>query len=214
MPLIRREEDATWPTQERRENARDREGLIEQLADERPVARRRAARELAGDDGAVDALCDALERETDEGCRHAQLTAMLMCAGQRVHERLLPLLRSEDAGLRNGAIEVLQDMPRLAGEYMDNLLADPDSDVRIFAVNILASLAHERVGEWLQQVLRNDDHVNVCAAAVDVLAEVGDADSLAALESVKDRFREEPFMRFAVETAERRISGGDDDGGR
>ena len=58
--------------------------------------------------------------------------------------------------LRNGAIEVLQDMPRLAGEYMDNLLSDPDSDVRIFAVNILASLAHERVTAWLQQVLPQD----------------------------------------------------------
>lgn len=214
MPLIRRQEDANQPAEERREKARDREGLIQQLADARAVARRRAARELAGDETAVDALCDALECETDEGCRHAQLTAMLMCGGNRVHERLLPLLRSEDAGLRNGAIEVLQDMPRLAGEYMDNLLADPDSDVRIFAVNILASLADERVTAWLHQVLRHDRHVNVCAAAVDVLAEVGDTDSLPALASVKERFPGEPFIRFAVETAERRITGGDDDGGR
>ncbi|SEO56596.1 HEAT repeat domain-containing protein [Aquisalimonas asiatica] len=213
MPLIRRDDPDATPAEERRQASRDRDGLIAQLDDRRPVARRRASRELAGDQGAVDALCDALEREQDEGCRHAMLTALLVSGGQRVQERLLPLLRSEDAGLRNGAIEVLQGMPKLAAGYMDELLADSDSDVRIFAVNILESLRHERVPEWLRGVLERDGHVNVCAAAVDVLAEVGDDDCLAALRQLPGRFPGEPFIAFAVRTAERRITGeegGDD----
>lgn len=214
MPLIRREEDNVAPEGERRSNPRDRDGLIAQLEDERPVARRRASRELAGDASAVDALCDALERESDEGCRHAMLTALLVSGGRRVQERLLPLLRSEDAGLRNGAIEVLQGMPKLAASYMDRLLADSDSDVRIFAVNILESLRHERVPEWLRGVLERDGHVNVCAAAVDVLAEVGDHDCLDALGQLPERFPDEPFIDFAVRTAQRRIVGEEGGDGR
>ncbi|MFV8833641.1 HEAT repeat domain-containing protein [Aquisalimonas sp.] len=214
MPLIRRDDAAPAPGQERREIPRDREGLIAQLDDKRPVARRRASRELAGDAGAVDALCDALEREQDEGCRHAMLTALLVTGGQRVQERLLPLLRSEDAALRNGAIEVLQGMPKLAAGYMDELLADPDSDVRIFAVNILESLRHERVPDWLRGVLERDDHVNVCAAAVDVLTEVGDDHCLDALRQLPARFPGEPFIAFAVRTAERRITGEERGDGR
>ncbi len=209
MPLIRRDEDTIWPNQERRDNPRDLAGLLEQLRDSRPTARRRSARELAGETDAVDALADALEREHDEGCRHAMLTALLVTGGERVMERLLPLLRSEDAGLRNGAIEILQEMPRLAGHYMDELLRDPDSDVRIFAVNILESLRHERVLEWLHGVLEAEEHVNVCAAAVDVLAEAGDADSLPVLRRVVQRFPDEPFIAFAVRMASRRIDPGE-----
>ncbi len=207
MPLVRRDADDNLPGEERRENQRDRAGLLEQLQDPRPAARRRAAREIAGDATAMDAICNALEIETDAGSRHAMLTALLVTGGERAKARLLQLLRSEDAGLRNGAIEVLQGMPGLAGEYMDGLLSDPDSDVRIFAVNILESLRHQRVPEWLQQVLQNDDHVNVCAAAVDVLTEAGGPECLPALEALPQRFPDEPFVDFAVRTAVRRIQG-------
>ena len=214
MPLVRRDDHDGEPREERRENQREGAGLLEQLQDTRAVARRRAARELAGDAAAVDAICNALEVETDAGCRHAMLTALLVTGGERAKARLLQLLRSEDAGLRNGAIEVLQGMPGLAGEYMDGLLADPDSDVRIFSVNILESLCHDRVPEWLMQVLHNDDHVNVCAAAVDVLTEVGGPECLLALEALPYRFPDEPFVDFAVRTAVRRIRGTEADDGR
>ena len=214
MPLVRRDDDDTGPGEERREQRRDLEGLLEQLRDPRPVARRRAAREIAGNEAAVDAICDALEAETDTACRHAMLTALLVTGGGQAKARLLELLRSEDAGLRNGAIEVLQAMPGLAGEYMDDLLADPDSDVRIFAVNILESLCHDRVPEWLRHVLERDDHVNVCAAAVDVLTEVGGPECLPSLVALPQRFPEEPFVEFAVRTALRRIHGPEDDHGQ
>ena len=214
MPLIRRDPDNTQPDGERRDAPRDLEGLLAQLHDERPIARRRAARELAGEAAAVTALSDALERETDDGCRHALLTSLLVCGGPEVQQRLLPLLRSEDAGLRNGVIEVLQGMPQLAGRYMDDLLSDPDSDVRIFAVNIMESLRHDRVPEWLRGVLERDEHVNVCAAAVDVLTEVGEADCLPALESLPQRFPGEPFIEFAAGVAARRIRGEEGANGR
>jgi len=68
-------------------------------------------------------------------------------------------------------------------------LADPDPDVRIFAVNILESLRHAEVENWLIQVLSEDTHVNVCATAIDLCSEVGTAAAIPALELVKRRFR-------------------------
>jgi len=90
---------------------------------------------------------------------------------------------------------------------MRDLLADDDSDVRIFAVNILAALRHQRAPEWLAEVIRSDSHVNVCAAAVDGLIEVGGADVIPDLEALERRFADIPFMRFAIETAIGRIRG-------
>jgi hypothetical protein len=90
---------------------------------------------------------------------------------------------------------------------LQELLADDDSDVRIFAVNILAALRHTNAPAWLAEVVRSDPHVNVCAAAVDGLAEVGGPEALADLEDLRDRFSGNAFMEFAIDAAMRRIRG-------
>jgi hypothetical protein len=56
-------------------------------------------------------------------------------------------------------------------------------------------------------VLEEESHVNVCAAAVDVLTDVGDEEAVPALLALKRRFADEPFMTFAVDMAVRRIGG-------
>jgi HEAT repeat protein len=87
------------------------------------------------------------------------------------------------------------------------MLADPDSDVRIFAINVLAALPHPMVPKWLRHVVTTDPHVNVCAEALDALAEVGEPDAIPALEALGDRFRDVAFIQFAVDAAVRRIRG-------
>ena len=52
-----------------------------------------------------------------------------------------------------------------------------------------------------------DPHVNVCAAAVDGLTEVGGPDALPDLEDLRDRFAGNAFMEFAIDAASRRIRG-------
>jgi HEAT repeat protein len=89
---------------------------------------------------------------------------------------------------------------------MLELLADADPDVRIFAVNVLESLCHPDVETWLIQVICRDDHVNVCATAVDLLGEVGSADAIQPLEQLKSRFSDEPYIQFAADLALRRIN--------
>jgi hypothetical protein len=58
--------------------------------------------------------------------------------------------------------------------------------VRIFAVNILESLRHPQVEEWLIEVIEGDPHLNVCGTAVDLLGETGSPGaSMAALATLK-----------------------------
>ena len=49
--------------------------------------------------------------------------------------------------------------------------------------------------------------VNVCAEALDALAEVGEPDVIPALETFADRFPDVAFIQFAVDAAVRRIRG-------
>lgn len=88
---------------------------------------------------------------------------------------------------------------------IEMLLDDPDSDIRIFAVNIVHSLRSPRAPDIALKVIEADTHVNVCAAAVDVLAEIGRPDMADALRAVAIRFPDQPFLAFAVRAALKRI---------
>ena len=137
--------------------------------------------------------------------REALFNSLGHLASDAAVQALLPLLRTEDAGLRNGAIEALAAMPQHVAPCMDRLLLDPDPDVRIFTVNLMGELRHADVPRWLQQVLRHESHINVVAAALEVLAEVGSASDLPALRSVRERFGDDAFIQFATDIAVSRI---------
>ncbi len=124
-----------------------------------------------------------------------------MQATPAVVEGLLPLLACEQAVIRIGVIEVLQQIPDLVGPHVAVLLGNDSPDVRIFTINILESLRHPGVVSWLIGVLQTDPHVNVCATAIDLLGEVGDHSAIAALRAVKARFPNEPFIQFSADVA-------------
>ena len=190
---------------EPRDFARDTHGLLEQLARGDATQRRWAARDLGGCDDAVPALAAHLACEADASVREAVFTSLKQIASPAVADGLLPLLRSEDAGLRNGAIEVLAGLPAVVAPRIDALLADADPDVRIFAVNLLADLPHAGVPDWLERVLRHELHVNVVGAALDVAAEVAGPALAEALSLVPGRFQDEPYIAFAALLALQRI---------
>jgi HEAT repeat protein len=152
-------------------------------------------------------MCGRLEGERDASVRSVIFTSLIKLKTRTVVELLAPYLRSEDAALRNAVVEALQEMPEDIEPFMDSLLSDPDSDVRISAVTILGALAHPRVPEWLSQVIQSDPHINVCAAALDCLAEAGDEEAVPLLEGLAHRFPDEPYINFAVAAAIRRIKG-------
>jgi len=192
-------------TGEHRHNKRDYDGLVEELGSSNPAERRWAARDLVDYPKAVEVLLATLPNEPEHPVREAIFDSLQHIGGETVVSGLIPLLRVEDAELRNGAIEVLQSMPEGVALHIIELLNDQDSDVRIFAVDILQVLAHPQTPEWLLSVLKDETHVNVVATAVDRLAEVGTLEMLPELEAIKQRFPEEAYIAFAVNTAIRRI---------
>jgi hypothetical protein len=59
----------------------------------------------------------------------------------------------------------------------------------------------------LCDLIEHEPHPNVCAAAIEVLAEVGTPEALPVLERCSLRFASTPFLPFAISLAIARISG-------
>ncbi len=207
MALIK-SNPAAGAEQEERQRERDQAGLLEQLNDPDAESRRWAARDLADHPGSSVALVDRLRCEDDTSVREIILTSLVLLGDSAAIDGLVTCMRSEDAALRNEAIEAMKQLPAAVSPIMLGLLADEDSDMRIFAVNILESLRHPEVEAWLSQVIENDAHVNVCATAVDLLGEVGSRAVLEPLLRLKARFAKEPYIQFAADLAIKRILEG------
>lgn len=184
---------------------RDLTGLVAQLGDADASTRRWAARDLAAHPEAAEAVCTRLTEEPDSSVRAVLFTTATQLGGMAVVQGMIHLLRSEDAALRNGAIEVLASLPGAVAPKIDSLLHDPDSDVRIFTVNLLGDLRHPKVPQWLSQVLMQEPEINVVGAALEVLAEVGVPDTLPALRAARSRFADEAYIGFSVDLAIQRI---------
>jgi HEAT repeat protein len=184
---------------------RDYAGLANQLNDADPQVRRWAARDLLDYPEASAELLARLQCETEISVREIILTSLTRIGGPIAVAGLVDWLRSEDAQMRNEAIEAMKVLPDEVAPIMGDLLADEDSDVRIMAVNILESLQHPKVEEWLIDVINRDTVVNVCGTAVDLLGEIGSSAAVDALQCLKQRYAGEPYIQFAADLALKRI---------
>jgi len=204
MALVRKQ-PATPAPEHSRSRARDLPGLIAQLEDPNPTARRWAARDLREHPEASAALVGRLSQEADVSVRAVLLSTLTHLGVRAAVGGLVDALRSQDAAQRNEAIEAMKQLPREVGPIMGTLLSDPNADVRIFAVNILESLRHPEVEGWLLTVIEKDPHLNVCATAVDLLGEVGSPAAREPLRRLKARYRDEPYIQFAADLALKRL---------
>lgn len=202
---LKKSQDLPITSQDERRLARDLAGLLTALADSDPLARRWAARDLAQHPDAASALVERLSVESEPSVTQVILTSLTLIGDETAVAGLSECLRSEDAMLRNAAIEAMKQLPDEVAPWMGRLLEDPDPDVRIFAVDVLESLRHPQVEEWLIRVITQDAHVNVCATAVDLLGEVGSERAKPALLALKQRFAAEPYIQFAADLALKRI---------
>ena len=166
---------------------------------------RRAAVRLAARLGEAEVLARHLEDESDAGLRETILTSLVRIGGVKAARPLLKTLRSEDALLRNAVIETLQSMGETVAAEIETLLDDENPDLRIYGVYIIQAMRSPRVPDIALRVAATDSHVNVCAAAVDVLAEVGRREMAEELRAVANRFPDQPFLGFAVRAAIKRI---------
>jgi HEAT repeat protein len=207
--LIKRGEEKVIKIEERerRKVQRNFEGLVTQLSSENPKERRWAARDLADYKEASSYLVEQLMKEKDIAVREIIISSLLAIGDEIAIAGLINCLKSDDAHLRNSAIEALKQVSEKVSPYIEKLLQDREPDVRIFAVNILESLRHPNVVKWLIEVIEKDENVNVCATALDLLAEVGTEEAIPAIKKVKERFKNEPYIQFASDIALKRISG-------
>lgn len=205
MGLVKSSKEPAWDGVDRRAKRRDCPGLLKQLQAESASERCWAARDLAVCPKTSAALCERLAVETCPHARQVFLTSLVQHNNEAAVSGLLQLLRSADAALRNGVVQALQQMPELVAPRMEALLADADADVRIFAIKVLESLPHSHTPHWLRGVIERDEHVNVCATAVDLLVEIGDRSVITALKQLPARFPQQPFIEFAVQFAVHRI---------
>jgi HEAT repeat protein len=176
-----------------------------QVEHDDPVLRRAAARALTGVPGSTIVLLQALAGETEREVQSALLAALAMDTSAPAVAGLAECLRSEDAWLRNAAIDLLRAVPERSAPVVQALLGDDDRDVRILAIGILDALDPARAEGWLLDLLACETDVNVCGAALEVLAQVGTPASKDAVARLAARFAAEPFIGFACTLVQRRI---------
>ena len=200
MPLIRRPAQAAGPPKPTAAEVLTRLGSAS--ADERWAAARAAAE--VPDSAA--ALAAALPQESDARVREAMFTSLTRIGTRDSIAGMLPLLRSDNAALRTGALDAMGSSVIATRELLPQLLKDPDVDVRILSCELARSLPSEDASRILAALLAAETEVNVCAAAIEVLAEVGNQTALPALAQCAQRFSQTPFLTFAIQLATDRIT--------
>jgi HEAT repeat protein len=199
MPLIRRE------TPNSTAKSVDRAALAAALTkgtdDERWAAARSAGESVEG----LSILKDALSREASPRVREAIFTSLARIRTPESAQAVLQYLGSDDANLRAGALDALRAMPAATAPHLPRVLKDGDPDVRLLACELMRNQAPEDVSRLLGDLLATESQANVCAAAVEVLAEVGRPELLPRLAACAARFPDDPFLAFAVRVASDRI---------
>jgi hypothetical protein len=201
MPLVRKSPGDVPQETPRRAAAE----VLQELSSASEEVRWNAARAAAGVEDGARALAAALRVESVPRVREAMFTSLARMGDAAGVAAVLPLLRSDDAKLRAGALDALKVMIRGAQDLLPPLLEDADVDVRVLSCELARALPGEAATSLLCHVLRREQDLNVCAAAVDVLAEVGQPDALPALAECGARFGDAPFLAFAIQVAADRI---------
>jgi len=162
-----------------------------------------AAMDLSGfpRDDVVGFLAKRLVEEESLPVREAIVSTLIVIGTEAVVRRCAELLHSEDAYLRNSAIEVLQRLQHTSLEVVRECLRDTDPDVRLFAVNVLGELQDKEAVELLRRVVEKDEDINVVAMAVEYLGEMGlRSEDREVVRKALERFSD-PFLEYAVEVA-------------
>ncbi|RFU44505.1 HEAT repeat domain-containing protein [Paraburkholderia sp. DHOC27] len=199
MPLIRKSSTPPIPFPSGESD------VLRALTEGQTEERWHAARAAGDVAGGAKALGAALLFERDARIREAILTSLTRMASPDAVEAVLPLMRAESAALRTGAMDALRAMKQAAWPYLPQLLADSDADVRLLACEITRTLPGEEATTLLCSLIERESEVNVCASAIEVLAEVGTPEALPALERCAERFQGQRFLEFSIKVTGHRI---------
>jgi hypothetical protein len=202
MPLIRKPPSAAPGTAA---PALDAAAVVDALAHGGDDERWAAARAAADFPAAIPALADALAREKSPTVRQALFSALARIATPQSVEMALPFLRSDDALIRTEASDALLAMKEVAWPFVPALLKDQDASVRIQACVLVRDMPSQVAASLCCELLDSEPDPNVCAAAAETLAEIGESSALPALMRCADRFHATPFLEFSIRIAIERV---------
>jgi HEAT repeat protein len=200
MPLVRK------PTGQAPGPVADASSVLANLVSGGPDERWAAARAAADVPGAVMALAAALRNEGDPRVRDAMFSSLARIGTSESADLLISFLRSDGANLRAGALDALRIMIARMPGLLPRLLGDHDVDIRILSCELARALPSPDATTVLCTLLAGEHEANVCAAAIDVLTEVGEPAALPVLTACAQRFSDNQFLAFAIKTATDRIN--------
>jgi len=122
-------------------------------------------------------------------------------------EKIMDLLKLDNAYVRNLGISILRDFGDSIKYYIVKFLIGDDRDLRIFAINVLGDVDFSESRDMLVELLETEEDINVAMTAVDYMGEIGEEDDIPLLESLKERFSGDFYAEFAVDGAIKMIKG-------
>lgn len=122
-------------------------------------------------------------------------------------EEIMDLLKLNNAYIRNLGISILRDFGNAIKYYIVKFLIGDDRDLRIFAINVLGDVNFAESRDMLVELLETEEDINVAMTAVDYMAEIGEPEDIALLNSLKERFPNDFYVEFAVDGAVKLIKG-------
>lgn len=130
-----------------------------------------------------------------------------MAPNDELIEPIMELLKVENAYVRNLGISILRDYGTAIKYYIVKFLIGDDRDLRIFAINVLGDVNFPESRDMLVELLESEEDINVAMTAVDYMGEIGELEDVQLLESLKDRFKDDVYAKFAVDGAIKMIKG-------
>ncbi len=129
------------------------------------------------------------------GVQEAADRALRQIGGGAVVRAVIPLLRSDDAPIRNISMDILREVGAHDLQALMELLHDEDPDIRIFMSDILGTSDNRGAVGPLCDALLKDPEVNVRYQAAVSLGELGFVE---AAECLNKAIKDEEWVQFSV----------------
>ena len=174
----------------------DQAHILSLLASADPESIREGAH-LAGEAGLAEAVPVLVQHisSSNIGVQEAVDRALRKIGGPEVVHAVIPQLRSDDAPVRNLAMDLLRALGNTDLEALNALLRDDDADVRIFAADILGSVGSAMAVPPLCHALLHDPEVNVRYQAAVSLGSLAFPEAAPSLDK---GLQDEEWVQFSV----------------
>lgn len=170
--------------------------ILTQLKGSEPSQIREAAFAAGMDrlEAAIPLLAKHIQ-STNLGVQEAADRALRQIGGEVVVQAVVPLLRSDDAPIRNISMDILREVGAHDLQTLIDMLHDEDPDIRIFMSDILGTSDNRLAVSPLCEALLRDPEVNVRYQAAVSLGELGFAE---AAECLNKAMKDEEWVQFSV----------------